>query len=119
MNRVSLLLIVFLTFGLGCSTAKKASEVSAVYVPASQYANLSCDQLFDQAEEIRSNTRALEIRVDESRKTDKIKEQVAWWLFAPAAFMISGNAEEQTDLALAKGQLDAIRTAAIKAKCNV
>ena len=118
MNRM-LILMLSLTAALGCSTAKKASEVNAVYVPASQYANLNCDQLFDEAEEIRSKTRALEIRVDDSRRQDKIKEQVAWWLFAPAAFMISGNAEEQTTLALAKGQLDAIRTAAIKAKCNV
>ena len=102
-----------------CTTAKKASEVAAVYVPASNYANLDCEQLFQAAEEIRSKTPALAAAVDASRRTDKVKEQVAWWLFAPAAFLLEGNAAEQTDLALAKGQLEAIRNAAIKAKCNI
>ena len=111
--------LIFLLLGSACTTAKKASEVRAAYVPASQYENLNCDQLFAAAEEIRSRTTALEIAVDDSRRQDKIKEQVAWWLFAPAAFMIEGNAEEQTDLALAKGQLDAIRSQAIRSRCNV
>ena len=102
-----------------CTTAKKASEVAAVYVPASNYANLDCEQLFQAAEEIRSKTPALAAAVDQSRKTDKVKEQVAWWLFAPAAFLLEGNAAEQTDLAMARGQLEAIRNAAIKAKCNI
>jgi len=102
-----------------CTTAKKASEVSAVYVPASNYANLDCEQLFQSAEEIRSKTPALAAAVDASRKTDKVKEQVAWWLFFPAAFLMDGNAAEQTNLALARGQLEAIRNAAIKAKCSL
>ena len=102
-----------------CTTAKKASEVAAVYVPASNYANLDCEQLFQAAEGLRSRTPALSRAVDATRKTDKVKEQVAWWLFAPAAFLLDGNAAEQTDLAMAKGQLEAIRNAAIKAKCNI
>ena len=102
-----------------CTTAKKASEVAAVYVPASNYANLDCEQLFQAAEEIRSKTPALAAAVDASRRTDKVKEQVAWWLFFPAAFLMDGNAAEQTSLALARGQLEAIRNAAIKAKCSL
>tara|TARA_B100001175_G_scaffold311414_1_gene315814 strand:+ start:147 stop:551 length:405 start_codon:yes stop_codon:yes gene_type:complete len=112
-------ILIFLLFGTACTTAKKASEVRAAYVPASQYENLSCEELFGAAEDIRSKTASLEIAVDDSRRQDKVKEQVAWWLFAPAAFLIEGNAEEQTDLALARGQLDAIRSAAIKARCNI
>ena len=102
-----------------CTTAKKASEVAAVYVPASNYANLDCEQLFQAAEEIRSKTPALAAAVDASRKTDKVKEQVAWWLFFPAAFFLEGNAAEQTELAVARGQLEAIRNAAIKAQCSL
>ena len=104
-----------------CTTAKKASEVAAVYVPASNYANLDCEQLFQAAEEIRSKTPALAAAVDASRKNEKVKEQVAWWLFAPVALLmdLDGNAAEQTNLALARGQLEAIRNAAIKAQCSV
>ena len=119
LNNKFLIIFLALAFLSSCTTAKKASEVSAVYVPASNYDNLNCEQLFETAEQIRSKTPALERAVDESRKTDKVKEQVAWWLFAPAAFLLEGNAAEQTDLALAKGQLEAIRNAAIKAKCNI
>ena len=102
-----------------CTTAKKASEVSAVYIPASNYENLNCDQLFKAAEGIRSKTPALARAVDATRKTDKVKEQVAWWLFFPAAFFLEGNAAEQTELAVARGQLEAIRNAAIKAQCSL
>ena len=101
-----------------CTTAKKASEVNAVYVPSAQYASMSCEDLYNAAEEIRAKTPALERAVDETRKQDKVKEQVAWWLFAPAAFFLQGNADEQTALSLAKGQLEAIRNAGLKGKCN-
>ena len=101
-----------------CTTAKKASEVNAVYVPSAQYASMSCEDLYNAAEEIRAKTPALERAVDETRKQDKVKEQVAWWLFAPAAFFLQGNADEQTSLSLAKGQLEAIRTAGLKGTCN-
>ena len=119
MNNKFLIIFIALAVLSSCTTAKKASEVAAVYVPAANYANLDCDQLFQTAEQLRSKTPALERAVDESRKTDKVKEQVAWWLFAPAAFLLDGNAAEQTDLAMARGQLEAIRNAAIKAKCNI
>ena len=52
---------------------------------------MSCEELYDAAEEIRAKTPALERAVDQSRKQDKVKEQVAWWLFAPAAFFLEGN----------------------------
>jgi hypothetical protein len=102
----------------GCSNAKKAHEVSASYVPAGQYAGMSCDQLYRSAEEIRTRTPALEHAVNESQKNDKIAEQVGWWLFAPALLLMDGNSEETNALANAKGQLEAIRTAAISGQCS-
>ena len=114
----NLLLVCFIVFFAACTTAKKASEVPAAYIPSAQYASMSCEELYDAAEEIRAKTPALERAVDQSRKQDKVKEQVAWWLFAPAAFFLEGNADQQTELALARGQLEAIRTAGLKAKCT-
>ena len=114
----NLFLLCLLIVLASCTTAKKASEVKAVYISAAQYTSMSCEELYNAAEEIRAKTPALERAVDQSRKQDKVKEQVAWWLFAPAAFFLQGNADEQTSLSLAKGQLEAIRTAGLKGTCN-
>ncbi len=101
-----------------CSTAKKANQVDAAYIPSSQYENRSCDELMLLAEEIKQQTPSLERKVDETRRKDKVREQVGLWLFWPSYFFMEGNAEEQTDLALARGQLNAIRNVAIQKKCN-
>ena len=115
----NLFLLCLLIVLASCTTAKKASEVKAVYISAAQYTSMSCEELFDIAEEIRFRTPALARAVDQSRKKDKTVEQVGMWLFWPAVFFLEGNADEQSALALAKGQLEAIRSAGIKAKCGV
>ena len=48
-------LTMFLMIGVlvtSCSTAKKASEVSPVYIPSETYANLSCEELARAADKI-------------------------------------------------------------------
>tara|TARA_B100001057_G_scaffold499848_2_gene612133 strand:- start:2294 stop:2674 length:381 start_codon:yes stop_codon:yes gene_type:complete len=117
-KKTLLSLFISFTFLISCSNAKRASEVTAIYVPASQYAGMTCDQLYNAAEDIRSRVPSLESAVDKARQEDVIKEQVGWWLFAPALLIMDGNADEQSQLANAKGQLEAIRTAAIRAECN-
>jgi hypothetical protein len=102
----------------GCSTTEKANEVSSTYIPASQYKGFSCNELFAEAEKIRQSVPGLERDVDKAYSDDKIAEQVGWWLFAPALLFMDGNGPEHAQLALAKGQLEAIQSAAINAKCN-
>ena len=113
-----IILITFLVLITGCTTAKKAYEVDPAYVSSSAYENRSCKELLILAEEIKQQTPTLERKVNETRKKDKVKEQVGLWLFWPSYFFMEGNAEEQTDLALARGNLNAIRTAALKNECN-
>lgn len=103
---------------VGCSTAQRSSEVNAVYVPAEQYKNMSCEDLSASAEDIRKKTPALAKAVDDARKTDKLVEAGGWLLFAPALLFMDGNAQESAALASAKGQLEAIRTASITANCS-
>lgn len=117
-QKIHLIIFVIAIFIGGCSTTEKASEVSATYISADTYQGLSCDQLFSEAEKIRASIPGLEKDVDQAYKDDKVAEQVGWWLFAPALLFMDGNSEEHNQLALARGQLDAIRTAAIKAECN-
>jgi len=102
----------------GCSSAQRSSEVNAVYVPAEQYSGMSCQQLYSAAEAIRAKTPALASAVDDARKNDKWIEAGGWLLFAPALLFMDGNAEESAALASAKGQLDGIRTAGLKANCQ-
>lgn len=102
----------------GCSTTEKAVEVKSTYIPASQYKGFTCDELFAEAEKIRKSVPSLEQNVDKAYKDDKIAEQVGWWLFAPALLFMDGNGPEHQQLALAKGQLEAIQSAGINSKCN-
>ena len=101
-----------------CSTAKKASEVTAVYIPAETYAGLDCQGLANAADRVKSTVPGLESAVNSVQKTDKNKEIAAWIIFWPAAMMMEGNADEQAALANAKGQLEAIKTAAMAKSCG-
>ena len=115
MRKPCILFLLILTIA-ACTSAKKPGEVTAVYIPAANYSGLSCDELQAEAEKIRAKTPALEKAVQESYDSDKVAEQVGWWLLWPALFLMDGNAEEQTDLAVAKGQLEAIQSAAVNCK---
>ena len=114
-------LTMFLMTGIlvaSCTNAKKASEVSAVYIPAATYAGHSCEELAAAADQVKSTVPAIEAAVNATQKTDKNKEIAAWVLFWPAAMMMQGNAAEQAQLANAKGQIDAIATAAMGKDCG-
>ena len=118
-KRIFLSILIVVLFAAACSSAKRSSEVRAAYIPSYNYEGKTCQQILLLAEEFKQKTPALEMRVDEARRQDKIKEQVGLWLFWPSYFFMEGNALQQTDLALAKGNLNALRTAAIKNNCNV
>ena len=61
----------------GCSSAQKSSEVAACYVPSYSYNNFSCDQLINEAENLRARTPALAAAVDAHRKNQTGGPQ--WW----------------------------------------
>ena len=113
-----IIIVISACFVFSCSTAKKAHQVDAVYIPSSQYENKSCDEILLLAEEIKQKTPSLERIVNETRRKDKVKEQVGLWLFFPTYFFMEGNAEEQTDLALARGNLNALRNVGIQKRCD-
>ena len=94
---------------ISCSSAKKSSEITTKYVPASNYSHLSCEQLIAQAEIIRARTPGLAAAVDKHRKTQTGVEVVTWVLFWPAAFLLDDGDQMSFELAEAKGQLEAIQ----------
>ena len=116
-KQLHLILFVVAIFIAGCSTTRQASEVKSIHIAASQYKGFSCDELFAEAEKIRASVPGLEAQVDAQYKSDKTAEQVGWWLLWPALFFMDGEGAEHSQLALARGQLEAIQSAAIIAKC--
>ena len=103
---------------VACSSAKKASEVSAVYVPTSRFTNMTCDQLVNEAESLRRATPALEAAVDKHRSNQTGVEIVTWVLFWPAAFALDKGETESNALANARGELQAIQQALMTNNCR-
>ena len=116
MKKLTLLLLAIIL--IGCSSAKKSSEVTTKYVPASNYSHLTCEQLIAEAEVIRARTPGLAAAVDEHRKNQTGVEVVTWVLFWPAAFLLDDGSEMSTELAEAKGQLEAIQQNLYSKKCG-
>jgi|1048.fasta_scaffold91041_1 hypothetical protein len=106
-----------ITFLAACSSAKKAAEISPVYIPSTTYSNMTCSQLAQEAEVFRQRIPQAEAAVEKHYSDQKTTEVVAWLLFAPAVFLYDGGQKQSTDLAVLKGQLDAVRQAQMNKKC--
>lgn len=112
------LALTSLTLIVGCSSAPKASEVSAAYVPTGYYTNMSCEQLVSEAEAVRRSVPALEDAVNKHRSNQTGVEVVTWVLFWPAAFMLDKGEATSGQLAKAKGEIEAIGLAMRSKKCG-
>lgn len=106
-------------FLIGCSTAQRASDVSAVRIPVAPYLKMNCKELSTEQNLLLKEAQSITSQVDASYKSDKTAELVTWILFAPAAFMIDGNQEEAAKLAGVKGQLEAIQEAMKINECTL
>ena len=114
----STLVLTNLALIVGCSSAPKASEVSAAYVPTGYYSNMSCEQLIAEAEAVRRPVPALEDAVNKHRSNQTGVEVVTWVLFWPAAFLLDKGEATSGQLAKAKGEIEAISLAMRSKKCG-
>jgi hypothetical protein len=101
-----------------CSSAPKSNEVSAAYIPVAQYNNHTCDQLLSEVEGIRRSIPALETSVDKHRESQTGIEVITWVLFFPAALALDKGEGNSSQLAKARGELQAIQTAMMAKQCN-
>jgi hypothetical protein len=99
--------VVFVVFS-GCSDAKKSSDVTSEYIPASFYSDYTCKELKVEADRIVSTLPQMEESLDKEYRKDKTAEVAAWLLFWPAALAMDGNTGEQRSYAINKGRLEAI-----------
>ena len=77
MKKITMFVIVGLIL-VSCTNAKKASEVSAVYIPAETYAGLDCQGLATAADKVKATVPSLESAVNSTQKTDKNKEKISY-----------------------------------------
>lgn len=101
-----------------CSSAPKSNEVSAAYIPVVQYNNYTCEQLISEAESVRRSVPALEGAVDQHRSNQTAVEVITWVLFWPAALALDKGEAQSSQLAKARGELQAIQTALLGKRCN-
>jgi len=117
MNKLALTVVSLLILQ-ACSDAKKASEVTAAYVPISAYSSMSCNNLRAEDLRLRRSVSEMSGTVDKEYNNDKAMEAVTWILFWPAAFAMDGNDAEAAQLSQAKGEAEAIRAAMIAKDCR-
>ena len=94
-----------------CSTAQKAYEVMPINVSVAPYLKMTCKELATEQASLISKAQSIGAQVDSEEQSDKNMEIAAWILFAPAAFLMDGNAESAAQLGSVKGQLEAVTDA--------
>lgn len=119
MKKFSYILVAGLFLAVaGCSSAPKSNEVSAAYVSTMQYQSMTCEQLLSEAESVRRSVPGLEQAVDKHRANQTGVEVVTWLLFWPAAFLLDKGEATSSQLARAKGELEAISLAMKAKRCG-
>jgi hypothetical protein len=109
----SLVGLVLLT---SCATAPE--DIKAIPVPASRFAGHDCEQL--RAEMVRVGERVF--RLTGVQRQERYKDQAAIFAglvsFWPAIFATAGT-DKKAELALLKGEYDALRKAELDKHCAV
>ena len=118
-NKYTVAFFLFAFVISGCTSAKHASEISAVRAPVGPYLKMSCQELIAEQRVLLAEFEAAGASVEKSYRSEKNTELVTWLLFFPAAFMLDGNQEQASAYAAKKGQLDAVNEALQINKCGV
>lgn len=96
---------------IGCTTAKKSSDIQAVRMPVGPYLKMSCPELVSEQQALIKEVESSGHAVDKKYQSEKNTELVTWILFAPAAFWLDGNATEVAKFSAQKGQMEAMNEA--------
>ena len=117
-NYLIFLVTVFFLSACGVKSVTSAS-VQADIVSIAQYKDYSCKELAMDALNIQNRIPEISSVIDKKKK-DKDAYIATAVVFMPIlAAGIKGNQEEAAQLALYKGQLNAIRQAAIMKDCEI
>lgn len=99
--------------------ASDPKKVSASYVSAALYQNLTCEQLGLEATRVSNLVTEVTGAQRGQRTTDTVVTTVGVLVFWPALFFIGGDDEKTAELARLKGEMEAIEKASIQKNCAI
>jgi hypothetical protein len=100
-----------------CATS--SDKIAPSYVSPMQYEAYDCRQLAEEAQRV-SHRAAVAAGVQDSQRTnDAVATTVAVIIFWPALFAIGGDKQSAAELALLKGQMEAIEQTSVRKKCGI
>ena len=117
-NYLIFLVTVFFLSACGVKSVTSAS-VQADIVSIAQYKDYSCKELAMDALNIQNRIPEISSVIDKKKKDNDAYIATAVVFMPILAAGIKGNQEEAAQLALYKGQLNAIRQAAIMKDCEI
>ena len=117
-NYLIFLVTVFFLSACGVKSVTSAS-VQADIVSVAEYKDYSCKELAIDALNIQNRIPEISSVIDKKKKDNDAYIATAVVFMPILAAGIKGNQEEAAQLALYKGQLNAIRQAAIMKDCEV
>ena len=117
-NYLIFLVTVFFLSACGVKSVTSAS-VQADIVSVAEYKNYSCKELAIDALNIQNRIPEISSVIDKKKKDNDAYIATAVVFMPILAAGIKGNQEEAAQLALYKGQLNAIRQAAIMKDCEI
>lgn len=114
-TRITLICCITSVLALGC--ASKPEDIIALAYPDEAYAGLSCEQIGRERIRVQDQVLAATGQQRSERKKDQAWEWTGAILFAPALFMMDGNEETATRLAVLKGQYESIERVSAAKRC--
>ena len=117
-NYLIFLVMVFFLSACGVKSVTSAS-VQADIVSVAEYKDYSCKELAIDALNIQNRIPEISSVIDKKKKDNDAYIATAVVFMPILAAGIKGNQEEAAQLALYKGQLNAIRQAAIMKDCEI
>ena len=117
-NYLIFLVLVFFLSACGVKSVTSAS-VQADIVSVAEYKDYSCKELAIDALNIQNRIPEISSVIDKKKKDNDAYIATAVVFMPILAAGIKGNQEEAAQLALYKGQLNAIRQAAIMKDCEI
>ena len=112
--------VAILLIALGLSACAQASgDVRPVYTPATNFSDLTCDQLREKLLDVQGKVTVVAGQQDQKRKVDQTATGVGLVLFWPALIAMPLTADHKRELGVLKGEYEAIGRAAEMKQCKI
>ncbi len=109
--------LIGLLIASGC--AESAKNVDAAYVSPNVYAGQSCNSLMTERNEIVRRVNNLTKQQNKAATDDAVITGIALVLFWPAAIALAATDDNSSELAVAKGNYDAITSKMQQQGCSL